>query len=128
MNSMSNPLFIEIPPLNIAIEILYSLKIITQFNSFPIHFEKKDIQLSDEIRENITVSLYPYYHISKANKYLEDLTIPKCITLLRQILLSHGYILSGKDTTENKKHKTVYTLDLVKSAETLPSAMSISFS
>ena len=125
---MSNPLFIEIPPLNIAIEILYSLKIITQFNSFPIHFEKKDIELSDEIRETITLGLYPYYHRSKATKYLEDLTIPKCITVLRQLLLPHGYILSGKDTTENKKHKTVYTLDLVKSAETLPSAMSISFS
>jgi hypothetical protein len=125
---MSNPLFIEIPPLNIAIEILYSLKIITQFNSFPIHFDKKDIYMTDEIKETLTLALYPYYHKSKANKYLEDLTISKCITILRQILLPHGYILSGKDTTENKKHKTVYTLDLVKSAETLPSAMSISFS
>jgi hypothetical protein len=125
---MSNPLFIEIPPLNLITEILSTLKIITQFNSFPIHFEKKDIHMTDEINESITLTLYPYYHRSKANKYLEDLTDSKCITVLRQILLPHGYILSGKDTTENKKHKTVYTIDLVKSSETLPSAMSISFS
>jgi len=125
---MSNPLFIEIPPLNLITEILYSLKIITQFNTFPIYFEKKDIHITDEIKETLTLALYPYYHTSKANKYLEDFTIAKCITVLRQTLLPHGYILSGKDTTENKKHKTVYTLDLVKSSETLPSAMSISFS
>jgi len=123
----SYKIFKEIPPWNIVSEILTLLKLDT---SFPKRFERSQTSASDsEVLEQIALTLWPYYTDANAKKYLDSLSELGCMTVLRQILLPHGYVLSSRDTTQKGRHKTVYSIDTLAelSSKALPCAVTVAF-
>lgn len=108
------------PPWSLVLELV---RLLGLPNEFPILFTKHDISLENS--EEAAYLLYPYYLPSRAN-YLEHMDELKWITVLRQCLVSHGYVLGRQETTRNGKKATVYTAE--QATDKLASAVTLDFS
>lgn len=63
------------------------------------NFTKKDLENIDTLNNmlSIRVLLEEYYLPCKRKVYLDDLTIKKCITILRQLVKLYDYILKSNE-------------------------------
>ena len=112
----SNQIFSkEIPPLNIVINIL---NLFIVFNGEKKHYEfTKRILMEKKVLEKMNAfipELRKYYLKCKQSKYLENLTIKKFITLLRQILKPHDYIIQSNEKYCNNEKFTLYYIEKTK--------------
>jgi len=80
----------------------------------PFTFQKQDMKL-DKALEIVSL-LEPYYIPCKAKQYLEYTPDTRWITILRHILLPHGYIVTIQETTRDKKKAIFYTIERAYSA------------
>lgn len=121
---MTAHLFIIPPDWSLVLEITRLLKL----PDFGQEFKKSDLDLSSDVLDEIALSLSPYYRPCYRDRYLSYLDSSSIIYILKQILLPHGYIVSGRDTTRRCRHVKFYKLIPLKEADsTLPSAITISF-
>lgn len=67
-----------------------------------IHVQEKVIQLLDELRT--------YYIPCKAKVYLQDISVQKCVTILRQILRLHTCYLLSNQKMKNGQKVVLYTI------------------
>jgi hypothetical protein len=72
--------------------------------------ELDDIKLKDKYDE-IKLLLINYYLPCKTKIYLEDMTIKKCITILRQIMKLYNYSVISSEHYNNSKKYIVYTIN-----------------
>lgn len=91
------------PPWSLVLELFRILKLP---NDFPVTFTKHDIKLDDS--DEAVFLLHPYYRPSRAY-YLEQMDELKWLTVIRQCLGSHGYLIHRHETTRDGKKATVYT-------------------
>lgn len=113
----------EIPSWATVLEVLQLLHLSSDFGK---EFTKSELENPSAL-DAIVIVLYPYYYESKAKEYLDCMTSKKCITVLRHILLPHGYVILGKDTTTKGKHKTFYKIIPTEKATNLPAAVTVGF-
>lgn len=71
--------------------------------------ELDDIKLKDKYAE-IKLLLINYYLPCKTKIYLEDMTIKKCITILRQLMKLYNYSVISSEHYNNSKKYIVYTI------------------
>ena len=64
---------------------------------------------TEELKE-IVDKLQNYYIPCKAKTYLEEITIPRSIVILRQFLKCHGYTLFSKEKFIKSKKYTIYKI------------------
>lgn len=102
----SHPLFRMIPPWTTVLEILSILKL---SNDPPFTFQKQDISLERSI--DAVVILEPFYIPCKARKFLDYTPENRWITILRHILLPHGFVIVSRETTREKKKAIFYTVE-----------------
>jgi hypothetical protein len=120
----SNPNFREIPPWTTVLEVLTLLKLPTEI---PGTFQKTDISL-EQVGAAVSL-LEPYYVPCKAKQFLEFTDETRIVTILRHILLPHGYIILSHETTRNKKKAIFYTMDRISVIEgPLRTAVKVDFS
>jgi len=102
----AHPLFRQIPPWTLVLQILSMLHLSTEP---PFTFQKQDMNLTKTLE--IVSLLEPYYIPCKAKQYLEFTTHTRWITILRHILLPHGYVVLIQETTRDKKKAIFYTIE-----------------
>jgi len=117
----NHPLFRQIPPWIIVLEVLTLLRLPREF---PATFQKQDIHLEKSVEA--VALLEPYYIPCKARKFLDYTTDLRWITILRHSLLPHGYVLSIQETTRNKQKAIFYTIE--RAYSTLHEAIKLDFS
>ena len=107
-----NQLFKTKPTIDIIIKICsffgIDLNNIDKKNSFTKK-ELDDINLQDNFNE-IKLLLTQFYLPCKTKIYLENITIKKCITILRQILKLYNYSVISCEHYNNSKKYIVYTI------------------
>tara|TARA_B110000495_G_C22600886_1_gene359378 strand:+ start:232 stop:618 length:387 start_codon:yes stop_codon:yes gene_type:complete len=107
-----NQLFKTKPTIDIIIKICsffgIDLNNIDKKNSFTKK-ELEDINLQDNFNE-IKLLLTHFYLPCKTKIYLENITIKKCITILRQILKLYNYTVISCEHYNNSKKYIVYTI------------------
>jgi len=115
----------ETPPWTLVIEILGLLNLPSEL---PYTFQKADICMTHILE--VVGLLEPYYIPSKARQFLDIITDEtRLVTILRHILLPHGYVVLMKETTRNKKKAILYTVDRASVVEgPLRSAVTMDFS
>jgi hypothetical protein len=115
----------ETPPWTLVIEILGLLNLPSEL---PYTFQKADICMTYILE--VVGLLEPYYIPSKARQFLDIITDEtRLVTILRHILLPHGYVVLMKETTRNKKKAILYTVDRASVVEgPLRSAVTMDFS
>jgi hypothetical protein len=118
---MKNTLFRCIPPWTSILEVLSMLHIP---RDLPCTFQKSDIQLENSA--TTACLLEPYYVPCKAQLFLQHTDEKRWITILRQILDPHGWEITAKETTQNKKKVTLYTIQ--RNAHTVVEAIHVDFS
>lgn len=77
-----------------------------------ITFTKDDlrnIHTQDKVTE-LLVELKTYYIPCKAKVYLQDISVQKCITILRQILRLHTCYLLSNQKMKNGQKVVLYTI------------------
>jgi hypothetical protein len=69
----------------------------------PIYFTKPHLNTYNTIEKikEIREKLIPYYYPNKYTKYVTDITVDACITILRQWLRQFGYSLLSKSVNLN---------------------------
>jgi hypothetical protein len=117
----SHPLFRTQPPWTTVLEVLALLRLPREF---PTTFQKHDIVL-EQSAEAVAI-LEPYYIPCKARKFLDYTTETRWITILRHILLPHGYGIVIQETTRNKQKAIFYTIE--RAYNTLREAIKLDFS
>tara|TARA_B110001469_G_C9559889_1_gene277732 strand:+ start:112 stop:507 length:396 start_codon:yes stop_codon:yes gene_type:complete len=107
---VKNQLFRILPDINTLLILLatFGLSSLTDTK----FFTKK---LMDELGtiykiNNIKDELYKYYLPCKSKIYIEDITLNKCITILRQFLKVHNYTLISKEKYIDSNKMSVYRL------------------
>ena len=73
----------------------------------------KDVAGCDEAKvelKEIVDKLRNYYIPCKAKTYLEEISIPRSIVILRQFLKCHGYTLFSKEKFIKSKKHTIYKI------------------
>ena len=118
---VQHSIFREIPTWTIVLKVLSMLKLATEF---PFTFQKQDIYLENSLE--IASILEPYYIPCKARQFLDHTSDQRWITVLRHILLPHGYVLVSQETTRDKKKAIFYTID--RSNSVLKEAIQMDFS
>jgi hypothetical protein len=103
---VEHSLFREIPPLTLVLQVLSMLGLATEI---PFTFQKQDIRLEKSLE--IVGLLEPYYIPCKAKQFLEYTPDHRWITILRHILLPHGYIIASQETTRDAKKAIFYTVE-----------------
>lgn len=116
-----HPLFREIPPLSLVLELCQQLGLSTEF---PVTFQRE--QLSAAEFSNAAALLEPYYIPCKAKQYLYDTDDHRWITILKHIFLPHAYVIVSYETTRNRKKTTFYTIQRAEGQ--LKEAISVDFS
>lgn len=78
--------------------------------SSDIMFSKHDLERNNTIQRvnALKDELSKYYLPCKAKVYLSALDEKKCVTILRQVLRLHGYLLSSKQRYVKQKKTTFY--------------------
>ena len=95
--SSKNQLFRRQPTKELALEIIYSFGL-KDFNDNH-NFSRQDLislKTVEAIRE-LKPELEKYYLPCKARTYLNDLTCKNVITILRQIVKPHGYVVYSRE-------------------------------
>jgi hypothetical protein len=82
-----------------------------------ISFTKEELKRINTLEKiaGIVTELHEYYIPCKARVYLENMTLPKCITILRQILRLYScYLLSNQKMKHGSKqvHYTIMYPDM----------------
>ena len=67
------------------------------------------LNTAEELKE-LEEKLKDYYIPCKARTYLEEITIPRSIVILRQFLKCHGYTLFSKEKFIKSKKHTIYKI------------------
>ena len=76
------------------------------------YFTKGNLETLNTIEElnKLNEKLENYYIPCKAKTYLEEITIPRSIVILRQFLKCHGYTLFSKEKFIKSKKHTIYKI------------------
>ena len=105
-----NQLFRTMPDRSFVISLL-NLYGIEDFNDTR-YFTRENLETlntAEELKE-IVDKLRNYYIPCKAKTYLEEITIPRSIVILRQFLKCHGYTLFSKEKFIKSKKYTIYKI------------------
>ena len=105
-----NQLFRTMPDRSFVISLL-NLYGIEDFNDTR-YFTKENLETlntTEELKE-LEDKLRNYYIPCKAKTYLEEITIPRSIVILRQFLKCHGYTLFSKEKFIKSKKHTIYKI------------------
>lgn len=105
-----NQLFKNMPDRSFVIELinLYGIK---DFDDDK-YFTKKTLETLNTIQNlnGIKDKLNEYYIECKSKTYLTDITIKRCIVILRQFLRCHGYTLFSKEKFVKGEKQTIYKI------------------
>ena len=76
------------------------------------YFTKKTLETLNTIENlnSIKDKLNEYYIECKSKKYLTDITLKRCIVILRQFLKCHGYTLFSKEKFVKGEKQTIYKI------------------
>lgn len=76
------------------------------------YFTKKTLETLNTIENlnDIKDKLNEYYIECKSKTYLTDITIKRCIVILRQFLRCHGYTLFSKEKFVKGEKQTIYKI------------------
>ena len=105
-----NQLFRTMPDRSFVISLL-NLYGIEDFNDTR-YFTRENLETlntAEELKE-LEEKLKNYYIPCKARTYLEEITIPRSIVILRQFLKCHGYTLFSKEKFIKSKKHTIYKI------------------
>ena len=108
----AHPLFREIPPWTLVVEILKLLKLPTEP---PFTFQRSVIDLANS--DEAVFLLEPYYVPCKAKLFLSYTDTKRWITILKHILVPHGWVVITYETTRDKKKAIFYTVDRISVVE-----------
>ena len=105
-----NQLFKNMPDRKFVISLL-NLYGIEDFDDNR-YFTKQNLEILNTVDEinSIQNILFQYYIPCKANTYLKDITISRCIVILRQFLKCHGYTLLSKEKFIKGEKNTIYKI------------------
>jgi len=105
-----NQLFKNMPDRSFVIELinLYGIK---DFDDDK-YFTKKTLETLNTIENlnDIKDKLNEYYIECKSKTYLTDITLKRCIVILRQFLRCHGYTLFSKEKFVKGEKQTIYKI------------------
>jgi hypothetical protein len=105
-----NQLFKNMPDRSFVIELinLYGIK---DFDDDK-YFTKKTLETLNTIENlnSIKDKLNEYYIECKSKTYLTDITMKRCIVILRQFLRCHGYTLFSKEKFVKGEKQTIYKI------------------
>jgi hypothetical protein len=105
-----NQLFKNIPDRSFVIELinLYGIEDFDDNKYFTIKTLEKlnTIQNLNSIKDKLN----EYYIECKSKTYLTDITLKRCIVILRQFLKCHGYTLFSKEKFVKGKKQTIYKI------------------
>ena len=76
------------------------------------YFTKKTLETLNTIENlnDIKDKLNEYYIECKSKTYLTDITLKRCIVILRQFLRCHGYTLFSKEKFVKGEKQTIYKI------------------
>ena len=76
------------------------------------YFTKKTLEKLNTIEKinDIRDKLSEYYIDCKSKTYLQDITLKRCIVILRQFLRCHGYTLFSKEKFVKGEKQTIYKI------------------
>ena len=76
------------------------------------YFTKKTLEKLNTIEKlnDIKDKLNEYYIDCKSKTYLKDITLKRCIVILRQFLRCHGYTLFSKEKFVKGEKQTIYKI------------------
>jgi len=76
------------------------------------YFTKKTLETLNTIENlnSIKDKLNEYYIECKSKTYLKDITLKRCIVILRQFLRCHGYTLFSKEKFVKGEKQTIYKI------------------
>jgi len=76
------------------------------------YFTKKTLEKLNTIEKinDIRDKLSEYYIDCKSKTYLTDITLKRCIVILRQFLRCHGYTLFSKEKFVKGEKQTIYKI------------------
>jgi hypothetical protein len=76
------------------------------------YFTKKTLEKLNTIEKinDIRDKLSEYYIDCKSKTYLTDITLKRCIVILRQFLRCHGYTLFSKEKFIKGEKQTIYKI------------------
>ena len=105
-----NQLFRTMPDRSFVITLL-NLYGIEDFNDTR-YFTRENLETLNTVEElkELEDKLKDYYIPCKAKTYLEEITIPRSIVILRQFLKCHGYTLFSKEKFIKSKKHTIYKI------------------
>ncbi len=105
-----NQLFKNMPDRSFVIRLinLYGIK---DFDDDK-YFTKKTLETLNTIENlnDIKDKLNEYYIECKSKTYLTDITLKRCIVILRQFLRCHGYTLFSKEKFVKGEKQTIYKI------------------
>jgi hypothetical protein len=116
----SKNIFRQFPPLSLVTEILGMLGL---SKCPPFIFQRDEICLDQSIE--IAALLEAYYIPCKAIQFLSYTDKKRWVTVLRHILKCHGWIITSKETTRDKKKAIIYSVE--RTTETINGPIQISF-
>ena len=105
-----NQLFKNMPDRSFVIELI-NLYGIEDFDDDK-YFTKKTLETLNTIEKlnDIKDKLNEYYIECKSKTYLTDITLKRCIVILRQFLRCHGYTLFSKEKFVKGEKQTIYKI------------------
>ena len=105
-----NQLFKNMPDRSFVIELI-NLYGIEDFDDDK-YFTKKTLETLNTIKNlnSIKDKLNEYYIECKSKTYLTDITLKRCIVILRQFLRCHGYTLFSKEKFVKGEKQTIYKI------------------
>ena len=105
-----NQLFKNMPDRSFVIELI-NLYGIEDFDDDK-YFTKKTLETLNTIQNlnGIKDKLNEYYIECKSKTYLKDITLKRCIVILRQFLRCHGYTLFSKEKFVKGEKQTIYKI------------------
>ena len=76
------------------------------------YFTKKTLEILNTIEKinDIKDKLNEYYIDCKSKTYLKNITLKRCIVILRQFLRCHGYTLFSKEKFVKGEKQTIYKI------------------
>jgi hypothetical protein len=110
---MKNQLFTEIPDINFLNNFLKLYGIVNLYNSTEFtKYDLIDLNIINNI-EDLIPELVIYYLPCKFKMFLTNITINKCLTLLRQIIRLYDFKLKKREHVQNKKKVIYYHLEKI---------------